>query len=77
MAGVPQPAAFALKPDYYPIHFAALRYLLPQWHGDAREMDSFVRKSMARTTASEGKALYTRLYWYLWQTYLRDELFVR
>jgi len=62
-------------PAYYPAYFAVLDYLLPKWHGDAREIELFARAAVLRTRQSEGDSMYARIYWYAAQADFEDSLF--
>lgn len=67
--------AFEKEPVYYDTYFAAVHYLLPQWHGDLDQLDSFVRSVTERTSATEGAGMYTRIYWSASQSAFNDALF--
>ncbi|HUJ99646.1 MAG TPA: hypothetical protein VLV85_15455 [Stellaceae bacterium] len=69
--------AMTAEPDFYPTYFAALPYLLPQWHGSLREVESFADEAVVATRQSEGTSMYARIYWYLSQTCCGDEIFAR
>jgi hypothetical protein len=62
-------------PAYYPLYFAVLEYLLPKWHGDAREIERFARAAVMRTQGSEGDSMYARIYWYASQSAYKNSLF--
>jgi hypothetical protein len=62
-------------PAYYPVYFAVLDYLLPKWHGDAREIELFARAAVLRTQQKEGDSMYARIYWYAAQADFEDNLF--
>ena len=50
-------------PGYYDIYFEVSSRLLPQWGGSLEGLASFAEHAVARTRASEGRALYGRIYW--------------
>jgi hypothetical protein len=49
-------------PDFLPIYYTRMNYLLPQWGGDFDQVDRFVKRSVERTRAQEGAAFYVWLY---------------
>jgi hypothetical protein len=49
-------------PGYEPLYAARLVFLLPEWGGDFGQVDAFVRRSVERTRAVEGRAFYAWLY---------------
>lgn len=44
------------------ICFARMQALLPQWGGDAKSLDDYIRRASEQTRARLGMALYARLY---------------
>ena len=50
-------------PDYYHVHFAAVPYYLPKWHGSPEAMRSFIDTAAAAMRARNGETLYARLQW--------------
>ncbi len=55
--------ATARHPGYYGIYFEATSYLLPKWNGDADAVEAFARMAARMTEATDGDALYARVYW--------------
>ena len=51
-------------PAYFPIWAAGMAYFTPRWYGDYSKMEAFARMAAKRTAATEGKAIYARLYWH-------------
>jgi hypothetical protein len=49
--------------DYYPTYFVMLNFLLPRWGGSWEAVDDLVSQSVKQTEASQGTAMYARLYW--------------
>jgi hypothetical protein len=49
-------------PSYQPLYYTRMNYLLPQWGGSFEAVDRFVRRSVERTRAVEGTAMYSWLY---------------
>jgi hypothetical protein len=49
-------------PSYQPLYYTRMNYLLPQWGGSYDAVERFVRASVARTSETEGSALYAWLY---------------
>jgi hypothetical protein len=47
----------------YQIYMRAGRYYLPRWGGSLEAFDRYARRSTELTRASDGEALYVRLYW--------------
>lgn len=54
--------AVAKFPAYQSLYFTRANYLLPQWGGNFKALDNFIRASAAATAATEGAALYAWLY---------------
>ena len=52
-------------PVYSPHYTAMANALTPRWGGSWELVDQFVRAAVARTAATEGSALYARIYWTL------------
>ncbi|MFC4314939.1 DUF4034 domain-containing protein [Steroidobacter flavus] len=69
--------ALQREPCFYQTYFAAIQYLLPKWHGDAREIEAFARWAVDRTAQLEGEGMYARIYWYASQAQFRLKLFER
>jgi hypothetical protein len=64
----------AKEPTYYSLYFSAANYLLPRWHGSAKQLADFVSNAVAATEQKEGQTLYARIYWsLLWA--LQDRTF--
>lgn len=55
-------AAIKKEKTYYPFYFAGMRYFSPQWGGDYRQLDQFVKKAAEITRLEEGHSFYARLY---------------
>jgi hypothetical protein len=49
-------------PGYQTLYFTRVNYLLPQWGGNFKRVDDFIRASAAATAATEGASLYAWLY---------------
>ena len=49
-------------PSYEPLFAARMTFLLPEWGGDFQLVDRFIRASVERTKAAEGRGMYARLY---------------
>ena len=49
-------------PDFLPIYYTRMNYLLPQWGGSFEEVDNFIRESVVRTERDYGSAFYVWLY---------------
>jgi hypothetical protein len=69
--------ALTREPLYYPNYFGAIEYLLPKWHGDASAIEAFARDAVRRTSKSEGRGMYARIYWYASQTDFQNKLFTK
>jgi hypothetical protein len=69
--------ALEREPLFYQTYFTALEYLLPKWSGSIAEIEEFALKAVERTSASEGKAMYARIYWYASQTQFGNRIFGR
>ena len=67
--------ALTREPLFYQTYFLALEYLLPKWHGDAREIEAFAQDAVRRTSAYEGRGIYARIYWFASQTEFDNDLF--
>jgi hypothetical protein len=67
--------ALKREPLFYQTYFSALRYLLPQWHGDVRAIETFAQDAARRTSEVEGRGMYARIYWYASQAEFRNNLF--
>jgi hypothetical protein len=59
---------------YYETYFWALRYLLPIWHGDSKQMEVFIDNAVKRSYKTEGSSMYARMYWSASQV-LGDNIF--
>jgi len=57
--------ATAQEPGYHRIYYNAAWYYLPQWGGSYADLDAFARYAAERSHASEGDALYARIFWFL------------
>jgi hypothetical protein len=49
-------------PDFLPIYYTRMNYLLPQWGGNWDAVDRFIRDAVRRTKARDGDAFYVWLY---------------
>ena len=58
-----------LHPGYHELYFTAAFYLEPRWGGSFAKIDALAKNAAAATSAKEGRALYSRIYWYLDQSY--------
>lgn len=59
--------AMDLHPQYYQLYFNAVSNYLPQWGGSMTEIETFAHQAYLRTSASEGAAVYARIYWYVYR----------
>ncbi|MEO8671087.1 MAG: hypothetical protein ABI411_07210 [Tahibacter sp.] len=55
--------AVSREPGNYETYFKALSYLLPMWHGDIDQVESFAEDAVKRTANQEGQSMYARIYW--------------
>lgn len=60
--------ALSQAPTYYQNYFDALDYLLPKWGGNAAEIEIFADHAVEISRATEGNAMYARIYWYAAQS---------
>lgn len=67
----------AIHPYYYDIHFNAVTYLLPKWHGNVAAVEDFARTSVEYTREIDGESMYARVQWALSYEQLGNELFTR
>jgi hypothetical protein len=67
--------AFAREPHFYQTYFTAMSYYAPGWGGSHKALDQFIREVQQDTEATEGYAMYARLYWYAAQTQYGENLF--
>jgi len=58
---------------YYPLYFTMLNFLSPRWGGSWGAIDSLVAWSVKNTQATEGNALYARMYWNIGETMREGE----
>jgi hypothetical protein len=61
-------------PGYYQLYFAALDHFAHDEARRARDLEAFANMAVARSRASEGLAVYARLYWYAADVYFDNEL---
>jgi hypothetical protein len=52
-----------------------VRYYLPKWHGSGTDIETFARKALEKTKATEGSGMYARIYWHASQIHYRHGLF--
>ncbi|HEY8119046.1 MAG TPA: hypothetical protein VIE91_07400 [Methylophilaceae bacterium] len=52
---------------YYPTYFTILNFLSPKWGGSWGAVDNLVTWSVNNTKETEGKSMYTRMYWAAYQ----------
>jgi len=50
-------------PEFYDIYFEVAERLVPQWGGSVEAVNAFMDHAVERTKATEGRALYARIYW--------------
>jgi hypothetical protein len=62
-------------PLYDNIYYQSVGYYGPKWGGNARKIEKFARESVKRTQATEGLAMYARIYWVASQNDYRENLF--
>lgn len=65
------------EPLFYQTYFGALEYLLPKWHGNAKDIEQFAQDAVKRTFKQEGRGMYARIYWYASQTQYDNALFAQ
>ncbi|MBX7259139.1 MAG: ankyrin repeat domain-containing protein [Candidatus Hydrogenedentes bacterium] len=53
----------AVEPEYFPLYYARVRSLLPEWGGNPASMLQFAEESEARTEKIPGACLYSRIAW--------------
>lgn len=53
------------NPYYYPIHYAAVIALLPEWGGSSELVGQYVRMALEHSKEREGTQAYARIYYYL------------
>lgn len=63
------------EPLHYQTYFMALEYLMPKWHGDVGEVETFAQDATSRTQGQEGQGMYARIYWYASQSQFANDLF--
>jgi hypothetical protein len=63
------------EPLHYQTYFMALEYLMPKWHGDLGEIETFAQDATSRTQGQEGQGMYARIYWYASQSQFANNLF--
>ena len=54
--------ALARQAYYYPIHFATVNALLPQWGGSEELIQEYVQTAVRRSSAKEGTQAYAQIY---------------
>jgi len=69
--GVPRKEEFAVYqqgihafPDFFPLHFAMIRALRPEWGGSHEAIASFIEIVVNRSPEAVQAEMYTRLWWY-------------
>jgi hypothetical protein len=67
--------ALDLHPSYYPLYFEIAFHNAPKWGGDPVAIEAFARNAVARTKATDGYALYARIYWSMAQSQFGDAMF--
>ena len=67
--------ALSREPAFYQTYFAALDYLLPRWSGSIPEIEEFAASAAKRSSATDGSAMYARIYWYASQSQFGAGLF--
>jgi hypothetical protein len=53
----------AKAPYFYPLYSAMATALTPQWGGDWKVLDDFVKAAVKNTQSVEGRSIYARIYW--------------
>lgn len=56
-------AALEAFPNDYDIYFELSTRLVPQWGGSLEQLAAFAEHSAERTKATDGRAMYARIYW--------------
>ncbi|MEQ1638997.1 MAG: hypothetical protein ABL903_20235 [Methylococcales bacterium] len=62
---------------YLPIYTTMLKFQLPKWGGNWEGVDNMVKWSVENTQATEGNAMYSRLYWAVFVHLLNEEKLFR
>ena len=62
-------------PQYYQTYFHAIESFLPKWGGSVDEVEFFADYALTKTRQTQGDAIYTRIYWYLFQIEFHYHLF--
>ena len=68
--------ALARHPNFFELHFAAVNYFAPKWHGDAYAIEAFAVRANEIAHETEGDGMYARIYWYASQTQFDLRLFM-
>jgi hypothetical protein len=62
-------------PAYHGIYFAAAGVLLPKWGGSQESLERFIDEAAERSSATERRAMYARIYWSLDASDFKGKLF--
>jgi hypothetical protein len=62
-------------PTYEPLYFQFLRTHLPQWRGDAANLEPVLRNAVKVLPADDADAMYARGWWYVEQSVARGAIF--
>jgi hypothetical protein len=69
--------AFARNPWYQQSYFQTAVYVLAQSNGSLAALETFAQKAKTYTAATDGNAIYARIYWVAAQSYLDGGIFNR
>jgi hypothetical protein len=64
-------------PNYHGLYFSASRSLQPKWGGSEEAIEALASEGTARSSKTEGKAMYARVYWNLDQSVYEGTIFKR
>jgi hypothetical protein len=67
--------AFARNPWYQQSYFETAMYVLGQSNGSLTALETFAQKAKTYTAATDGDAIYARIYWVAAQNYLNGGIF--
>lgn len=64
-------------PYFYQIHFEAINYLTPKWHGSKEDIEKFANEITSLTNKKEKSGMYSRIYWVASQYNYGNDLFTK
>jgi hypothetical protein len=65
----------ARHPAFYQLYFNASSGFQPEWGGSFAAFDDFAKSAQQRSQATEGAAVYARIYWHLFESPLAARVF--